>query len=103
MDEYVLLKNTEKKGWVLSQEALEFIKNGTPEYILYQMIGEVRILNDCLFKGIEKEKIPVDLFKFGFQNGMKKKWFGLSGTVVKKSKDSVEDEDAISLKKIQNH
>lgn len=46
---------------------------------------------------MEKDLIPSDLYKFGFQNGMKKKWFSIEKTTVIRQKDQVEDEDKLSL------
>jgi len=68
LDELIKLSPVETKGWVLSKEGCQFAAEGTPEFVLYQMTGE---------EGIEKSLVPEEVFKHGFSNGMKKKWFAL--------------------------
>lgn len=78
-DEYVLISQNEKKQWVLTSEGQDYLKNGTPEYRLFNLIPAEG--------GISKEQLTKDhedLFKFGFQNGMKKKWFAVDKAFIKR-------------------
>ena len=50
-DEYVLLSQLEKKQWILTNEGLDYVTNGTPEYRLYHLIPEV--------EGIQKDVLTV--------------------------------------------
>lgn len=93
LDNYIKLTPVESKSWVLGKEGLKFASEGTPEFVLYQMIGE---------EGLEKSKVPSDVFKFGFSNGMKKKWFNLQDGNIVRTAENVEDADRLALQAIQN-
>jgi hypothetical protein len=69
----VTLKQNEYKYWSLTAEGNKNCDEGTPEFILYSMIPE---------EGIQKSEVPADLYKFGFQNGMKKKWMNIFDKVL---------------------
>ncbi|EGR29197.1 phenylalanyl-tRNA alpha subunit, putative [Ichthyophthirius multifiliis] len=97
-EEYVVLINQEQKQWVLSSEGEENVSLGTPEFRLYQGIPDQGINKDELGKNFDK-----NVFKFGFQNGMKKKWFLIQDGLVKKLTQNVIDEDSILLKKIKGN
>ncbi len=72
-DNYVVLKQKEYVYWSLTAEGNQNCDEGTPEFILYSMIPE---------EGIQKSEVPADLYKFGFQNGMKKKWMNIFDKVL---------------------
>lgn len=52
--------------------------------------------------GIEKGSVPSDVFKHGFSNGMKKKWFALQEGKIVKTAEDVQDEDRLALQSIQD-
>ena len=96
--EYIILENKEDKCWVLTEEGKKYVENGTPEYRIFRGIPEEGITK------VDLENKFKDIFQFGFQNGMKKKWFAINKEkgVVLKSKPNVDDEDQVILRNIDS-
>lgn len=94
--QYVELNQLEKQKFILTNEGSDYVLNGTPEYRLFHLIPAEGIEKDVLKKSHDS------LFAFGFQNGMKNKWFQLEKTLLKKSTQNIEDKDKLILIDIQN-
>jgi phenylalanyl-tRNA synthetase alpha chain len=97
-DEYVKLAQKEKKVWKLTADGIEYAEKGTPEFRIYTAIPPEGISKEQV---IQKPNIGEDGFKFGLQNGMKKKWFTFQNNIVKKNVPDAVDDEAENLKKIK--
>jgi len=73
------------------------VQNGTPEYRIFKAIPAEGINKDLL---TALPQIGEHVYKFGFANGMKKKWFSLQGTTLKRTVPEVVDDEPELLKKV---
>ncbi|KAL4508448.1 hypothetical protein ABPG72_003752 [Tetrahymena utriculariae] len=98
LENYITQEVKEIQRWVLLQEGLDNVTNGTPEFRVYKGIPAEGISKSDL-----EAKFDPNVFKFGLQNGMKKKWFKIKDGLIQKEAAEVVDEDAALLKRIESN
>ena len=94
VDEYIVLKVIEKKLVELSDEGLQYAKNGTPEFSYASKLEVDKPTNKADF---DKE-LGGELGKIGFAKAMTKKWVKLDPTdknLVIRVEKNIEDTDRI--------
>ena len=82
------MKKIVKLELKLTKEGKKFLKNGTPEFQLFQKIPQEG--------GIERKELQStckDLCKFGLKNAMRKRWFKIDKGTIFRNTESPVDED----------
>ena len=88
-DNLLTLSSKEKKKWALTKDGKSYLAEGTPEYQLFQQIGE---------QGINKKEINPEILKQGQNHCMKNKWISVDKTGhMTRLVSSIQDTDRTHL------